>query len=66
MTTTVVIVLGILVWILLAGVVAVFVAQSVRLRDRKERDRTETGATEAPSGDDLARRRSRWRPRSKT
>jgi hypothetical protein len=66
MTTTVLIVVGILVWIFLASVVAIFVAQSVRLRDKREQDRTETGTTEARSGDDRGHTRPRWRPRSKT
>jgi hypothetical protein len=66
MATTVVIVLWILVWIFLASVVAFFVAQSVRLRDKKERDRAETRVTEARSGGDPSHTRPRWRPRSKT
>lgn len=53
MSTTVVIGLGILAWVLLAIPLALFVGRMIRLRDRQGSDRTEPGApAEGKSRDD--------------
>ncbi len=44
MSTTAMIGLGILAWVLLAILLALFVGRMIRLRDRQRPDRTEPGA----------------------
>lgn len=69
MSTTAVIALGILVWILLAILVACLVARMIRLRDRQRPDQTDPAApAQGQSGNDAesGQRWPRWRLRSKT
>ncbi len=69
MSTTAVIGLGILAWILLAIQVALFVARAIRLRDRQRPDRTGPSApAEGESGDGAVSSHTLpgWPLRSKT
>lgn len=68
MSTTAVIGLGVLAWVLLAILVALFVARMIALRDRQRPDRT---GPEAPAearsadGEEPIRTPRRWRLRNK-
>jgi hypothetical protein len=60
--------LGILVWVLMAVLLALFVARTISLRDRQRSGRTEPCAPAKDESDDGAQAfhpRSRRRPRSK-
>lgn len=69
MSTTAVIGLGILAWVLLAIPLALFVGRMIRLRDRQRPDQTEPGApAEGTSrdGTDTFHTPRRWRLRNKS
>ena len=69
MSTTAVIGLGVLVWVLLAILLAFFVGRMIRLRDRQRPDRTEPDApaegTSTGSAESL-QTPPKWRLRNKT
>jgi hypothetical protein len=71
MSTTAVIGLGILAWVLLAILVALFIARLIRLRDRQRPDRTDPApgtpaVGESPDGAESVLAWRGWRLRSKT
>ncbi|MFN2495219.1 MAG: hypothetical protein ABR608_04835 [Pseudonocardiaceae bacterium] len=49
MNTVAVIGLGVLAWVLLATLLALFLGRMIQLRDRQRPDRTEPGASEEPT-----------------